>query len=99
MYLISSGEVMVSHQQQERRTVVANLREGNFFCSLAQSAREPISASVEVRDEARLMVLPREVLLAQLQEHHSIREALGRLVSYRQIVVGKTNYSRIGVPG
>lgn len=99
MYLISSGEVMVSHQQQERRTVVANLREGNFFCSLAQSSHEPIAASVEVRDEARLMVLPREVLLEQLRQHHSIREALGRLVSYRQIVVGKTNYSRIGVPG
>lgn len=99
LYLICAGEVVVSHQQQERRTVVANLREGNFFCSLSQLAQEPIMASVEAREEVKVMVLPHEILTRLIREHAPFKEALGRLVSYRQIVVGKTNYSRIGVPG
>jgi CRP-like cAMP-binding protein len=104
LYLISSGEVSITHQLGARKSTVASLHEGHFFCSLSASEEvlapsDANPASVEARTDVRLLVLPRALLLAKMEAHAAIREALGRLVSCRQIVIGKTHYARMGIPG
>jgi CRP-like cAMP-binding protein len=104
LYLISSGEVSITHQLGARKSTVTSLHEGHFFCSLSASEEvvgpnDANPASVEARTDVRLLVLPRALLLAKMEAHAAIREALGRLVSCRQIVIGKTHYARMGIPG
>lgn len=97
LYLVLSGEVVVNHEHGEKSSVVARLRDGDFFGTVSSVTRSPAAATVEAVASTTLLFLPRDRLLRLVEAHPEVDQALRRLVAYRQIVVGKTGYSRMGV--
>lgn len=97
LYLVLSGEVVVNHAHGETTSTVARLRDGDFFGTVSSVTRSPASATVEAISSTTLLFLPRDRLLKLVEVHPEVDQSLRRLVAYRQIVVGKTGYSRMGV--
>ncbi len=98
LYLIARGEVVVKHDQEASSQVVATLREGDFFGTVSSLTRSPVRATVRATRDTTLLFLRRARLAALGQRHPEVDVALRRLVAYRQIVVGKTGYSTLGLP-
>ncbi len=98
LYLVLNGEAVVSHQNQARKSDVATLREGDFFGTVSSMTQAPVTATVCSVVETTLLFLPRDNLQALIDRYPEVGTALRRLVAYRQIVVGKTGYSRMGMP-
>lgn len=97
LYLIASGEVSIFQERQGAPIVVATLRGGDFFGTSPEGAGA-LRAGVVADRDCSLLFLPQRRLEVLMEERASVREALQGLVSYRQIIVGKTGYSRMGVP-
>jgi CRP/FNR family transcriptional regulator, cyclic AMP receptor protein len=65
MYLIESGRVRISIQDQDRQEVtLAELAQGDFFGEMALIDGKQRSADAGVVEDARLAILPREDFLA-----------------------------------
>lgn len=98
LYLILAGSVVVVDPDQAGRGPVAELHAGDFFGAISAVTDQPAAVQVQAADECTLLLLPREDLRAALAPYPAAQEALRRLASSRMVQIGKTGYSRIGVP-
>ena len=78
-YLIESGEVEVVNEHG----VLAHLGEGSFFGEIALVRDVPRTASIRVRDDAKLLALDRDEFIAAVTGHAPSAAAAEAVVSAR----------------
>ncbi len=84
LYIISRGEVEVSvRNEEEAESVIARLKEGDFFGEMALLTGSPRSASVNVSKDALFLVLLKNDFDHLLQEHPHLAILFSKLLAER----------------
>jgi cAMP-dependent protein kinase regulator len=84
LFLIASGEVAVLHQQDEQRTVIAELGPGEVVGEIALVLRRPSSADVVATHPTVALHLPRERFLDLVKRHPTVLAQLYELAVKRE---------------
>lgn len=99
LFLILSGAVEVLDPADEASGApLAQLRDGDFFGAVSIATERPAAASLRAAVDCTLLLLPRADLQRLFERRAEAFDALKRLAESRLVIVGKTGYSRIGVP-
>jgi CRP-like cAMP-binding protein len=72
MFVIQSGRVRVSHTNDRRSVILAELKEGDFFGEMALIDREVRSATVQAIGEVRLLSIDKKNFLRRVHEDPSL---------------------------
>lgn len=83
MYVVQSGAVEVVRQDGERSVVLAELGVGEFFGEMAIFEHETRSATVRVKQDARILTVDRKTLLRRIQADPTLALNLLRTMSSR----------------
>ncbi len=72
MYVIQSGRAEVLREEDGTEVVVGELTTGDVFGEMAIFEREPRSATVRVRGQARVLTLDKRAFLRRVHEDPSL---------------------------
>jgi small-conductance mechanosensitive channel/CRP-like cAMP-binding protein len=87
LFLVQSGEVVVQHEQDGRRTDLAELHEGEFFGEMALMTGEQRTATVCARTAAKLVSIDRDAMHELLAVAPELAAALSRAITERREAV------------
>ena len=82
--IIISGEVTVSHKDQQQDKCVAKLRAGEYFGEWAMLTGAPCSATVTASTTVSLLCIDRENFLRFIQDYPSVRDGIDLVAHNRQ---------------
>ena len=83
MFVIQAGEVEVIRQTGDRSTLLAVLREGDFFGEMALFEEELRSATVRAKGSTRVLSVDKKTLLSHIQVDPSLAFSMIRKMSQR----------------
>jgi flavin-dependent dehydrogenase len=83
MFVIQTGEVEVIRQTGDRSTLLAVLREGDFFGEMALFEEELRSAAVRAKGSTRVLSVDKKTLLSHIQVDPSLAFSMIRKMSQR----------------
>lgn len=83
MYIIQAGRAAVSSEQRGIEEVVGELRAGDIFGEMAIFDRQPRSATVRARGNARVLTLDKRGFLRRIHEDPSIAYRILQQMSQR----------------
>jgi len=69
MYLIKSGQIMITKRIGNEEKTLAILKDGDFFGEMAVLDQSPRSASAIAKTEAELIIVDRDAFLKQVREN------------------------------
>ncbi len=72
MYVMQAGRAVVVHEEDGAEVVVGELAAGDVFGEMAIFDRQPRSASVRAKGEARVMTLDKRAFLRRVHEDPSL---------------------------
>jgi CRP-like cAMP-binding protein len=103
MYVLQSGRAVVIREDGGMETAVGELAAGDVFGEMAIFDREPRSATVRVKGNARVLTLDKRAFLRQVHEDPSFAFRLLQKMSQRtrglvQEVAAKARKRRSGAP-
>jgi CRP-like cAMP-binding protein len=83
MYVIQAGRAEVLREEDGAEVVVGELTTGDVFGEMAIFEREPRSATVRVKGQARLLTLDKRAFLRRVHEDPSIAFHILQRMSFR----------------
>jgi CRP/FNR family cyclic AMP-dependent transcriptional regulator len=83
MFIIQEGEVRIHKRVRDRETTLAVLKAGDFFGEMAIIDQEPRSASATAGEEAKILVLSKDIFESQIKTNPKIIMAILRKMSER----------------
>lgn len=83
MFIIQAGEVRIHKRVRDRETTLAVLKAGDFFGEMAIIDQEPRSASATAGEEAKILVLSKDIFESQIKTNPKIIMAILRKMSER----------------
>jgi len=103
MYIIYEGSVGIFKDIEGRRTILATLKEGDFFGEMAIIENKPRSAGAVARGSTKLIELTREIFEEQIKTNPEIIMTLLREMSERlreadhqiKLLMLKSNSSKV----
>jgi len=84
MYIITSGEVsVIKNYDQPNSTILANIKEGDYFGEMALLESAPRSATIKTNSETNLLILGKLEFEEIMQEYPSISINICKFLSNR----------------
>ena len=83
-YIIKSGAADVYILIEDKETMVATLKENDFFGEISLLTGEPRSATIKVRENSEMLVLTKEDFVELLTKEPGLAENMSRIIAYRQ---------------
>ena len=83
MYVIQAGRAEVLREEDGAEVVVGELTTGDVFGEMAIFEREPRSATVRVKGQARLLTLDKRAFLRRVHEDPSMAFHILQRMSFR----------------
>jgi len=83
MYVIQAGRAEVLREEDGAEVVVGELTTGDVFGEMAIFEREPRSATVRVKGQARVLTLDKRAFLRRVHEDPSIAFHILQRMSFR----------------
>jgi CRP-like cAMP-binding protein len=83
MFVVQSGAVEVVREDDGTMTVLAELGPNDFFGEMSLFEREPRSATVRAKRDARVLTVDRKTLFRRIQSDPSLALNLLRTMSHR----------------
>jgi len=83
MYVLQAGEAVVLREEGGTEVVVGKLAPGDIFGEMAIFDRQPRSATVRARGDARVLTLDKRAFLRQVHEDPSFAFRILERMSFR----------------
>lgn len=79
LYIIVDGVASVVADDMGQPKPVAELTDGAFFGEMAVITEQPRSATITARGDLSVLKIPKDVVLAVLQEYPNVRELVAKI--------------------
>jgi cAMP-binding proteins - catabolite gene activator and regulatory subunit of cAMP-dependent protein kinases len=83
MYVVQAGQVEVVQEESGQEVVIGNLRPGAIFGEMAIIDRQPRSATVRAKGQARVLTLDKRAFLRRVHEDPSLAFQILQQMSQR----------------
>jgi len=83
MYVIQAGRATVTHEEAGSEVVVGELTAGDVFGEMAIFDRQPRSATVQAKGDARVLTLDKRAFLRRVHEDPSLAFQILQRMSQR----------------
>ncbi len=83
MYVIQAGRATVTHEEAGSEVVVGELTAGDVFGEMAIFDRQPRSATVRAKGEARVLTLDKRAFMRRVHEDPSLAFSILQKMSLR----------------